>query len=794
MLFSVKLPLAVALSLLLLSLAGCGEKSVVASGSSKIEQSQACIDCHQSVINPVTGKVIVEEWKLSRHNISNAAGCADCHEPEQGHPTGCNLCHGGAPAGSLRHVSSNPDRDGKCYKCHARTSGLFPNPGTQSAHFNNSTSVNYPGSYVSSKNEGRCRNCHNPHDTTTARNNLKDWASSGHGTVTGFSDFRTKTRDDFDFKTAGSFTLKASQALSDSTNGTYQVCIRCHTTTGYVQYVTSGFSDLSPFGANDPATGKPFRMDDYPTGPAGFRSKISSDKSKELTNCNACHDDGSSSDGFGNAYSYKLRTVKQVTSYYNFSSSKSSAVSMAGGPAPLSGGSRVGGAIRGFGLIFPDVGASNMCVACHSGRMTGLDVKMADIRGLELNKAGRIVNHFRGAAEFLFRPVDKNGTVVGTGFEFYSSGSSKLQGYDNIQFTHDIIGTSKTNPNKFASGTSNPNDEGHKGLTSDPRGYGPCIGCHMNPNGTDGTSHTFLPVNRTASSTFRNGSNPSDAITGVTSKTCTPCHSNEWDLSVVDPAGGVTYNRLELERVQYKAAVKAFARLLAFAVDSRLPTAADISAPLNPANTSATNNRVWIDGEGRPGTPSNWYGSNSDGKTRLQPWLRTATTAGGVKPTALDVTGNLITGLDYFVLGAQFVDPLVGNAYQLRNAAYTMGAVYNFYMLYYDPGAFAHNRRYVKRLIFDSMDWLDDGILNKSVCDPNITYTRIGDSRNRQYPRLNTYGVTGKAGENDRFQYDTYLTAEERAQAAYYICGSVVASNNTDGTIKTYTVDHRPAP
>jgi hypothetical protein len=133
-------------------------------------------------------------------------------------------------------------------------------------------------------------------------------------------------------------------------------------------------------------------------------------------------------------------------------------------------------------------------------------------------------------------------------------------------------------------------------------------------------------------------------------------------------------------------------------------------------------------------------------------------------------------------------------AYQIRSAAYSMGAAFNYYMLYYDPGAFAHNRRYVRRLIFDSMDWLDDGKLNKSVCDAIVTFTRAGDSKNRQYPRLNSYGGAGITGENDAFMYDSYLTPDELKQASFYICGGVVASSNADGTIKAFTSDHRPSP
>jgi hypothetical protein len=44
-----------------------------------------------------------------------------------------------------------------------------------------------------------------------------------------------------------------------------------------------------------------------------------------------------------------------------------------------------------------------------------------------------------------------------------------------------------------------------------------------------------------------------------------------------------------------------------------------------------------------------------------------------------------------------------------------MGAAFNFNLLEHDPGAYVHNRMYVKRLIYDSIDWLDDGVMNYSV-------------------------------------------------------------------------------
>lgn len=44
-----------------------------------------------------------------------------------------------------------------------------------------------------------------------------------------------------------------------------------------------------------------------------------------------------------------------------------------------------------------------------------------------------------------------------------------------------------------------------------------------------------------------------------------------------------------------------------------------------------------------------------------------------------------------------------------------MGAAFNFNLLEHDPGAYAHNRLYVKLLVFDSIDWLDNNVLNGTI-------------------------------------------------------------------------------
>jgi len=40
-----------------------------------------------------------------------------------------------------------------------------------------------------------------------------------------------------------------------------------------------------------------------------------------------------------------------------------------------------------------------------------------------------------------------------------------------------------------------------------------------------------------------------------------------------------------------------------------------------------------------------------------------------------------------------------------------MGAAFNVNLLIHDPGGYAHNRYYVKRLLWDAMDYITNGIL-----------------------------------------------------------------------------------
>lgn len=66
------------------------------------------------------------------------------------------------------------------------------------------------------------------------------------------------------------------------------------------------------------------------------------------------------------------------------------------------------------------------------------------------------------------------------------------------------------------------------------------------------------------------------------------------------------------------------------------------------------------------------------------------------------------------------------------NGSNTLAAAFNFVLLEHEPGGYAHNQLYAKRLIYDSIDWLDDGTLNSSVAatlGAGLAYEYLKDTR-----------------------------------------------------------------
>jgi hypothetical protein len=355
----------------LLLLNGCGsgnrESGVT---SATFAASAACMQCHASVLDQVTGVLLVSEWQASTHNTRNGASCADCHEPPVGHPN---------PFGP---ISTNPDRDQKCDRCHGPTATVKP---VGSPHYNTVTTFPYPASYVSSQAVGRCRACHNPHDPTSAIAVNEQWAESAHAAV---NDTPWRAEASHDWKTLGT-----PAPATPATNAKGAECVRCHTTTGFINYVTSGFIDIHAWG-------------------------VASDKTSEILRCEACHDDGN-----GNAYDWsKRRTVGRITGYYNYS------VTTVAGATPRK-------VLVNF--LFPDVSTSNICMACHTGRESGRTIA-AIVPFANFSTLSFVNSHYLSAGGTVFKS---------TGYEYAGKDYSNLTIYE-----HDKIGVA----NWEGTGTSGP--------------------------------------------------------------------------------------------------------------------------------------------------------------------------------------------------------------------------------------------------------------------------------------------------------------------------------------------------
>ncbi len=388
---------AVSVTALAFGLAGCGsgvgtgEKSVAA-------DSHSCISCHatQYGISKVTGASIVTEWQASRHAFMNAASCNDCHDttPLHGGKNTCTNCHGG---GAAMPVTAS-DANGKCFKCHGLDKPADIMVANAPQHFGNVSSINRyrtpnPASYVSSQYVGRCRACHNPHDPTTSMAYNKAWASIGMGDVNSGSRGVSTLATGRDFKQFGT-PVPANLAYSYSApnEASYLAgvrlspgCVRCHTTTGFVNFVTSGFMDLRSFG-------NPTR-----------------DWTKEATNCDACHSD----------YNFKKnRAIGPVTLYFNYSTTTGSIK------------------VNNIPTVFNDYGKSNLCVPCHAGRSDAKVIKMINSAGVNFANTGSPSGHdFSGA-----------GTIAGSsGFEFNGREYVSSVPADKPN-PHEPIGLSGTNP------------------------------------------------------------------------------------------------------------------------------------------------------------------------------------------------------------------------------------------------------------------------------------------------------------------------------------------------------------
>lgn len=256
-----------------------------------------------------------------------------------------------------------------------------------------------------------------------------------------------------------------------------------------------------------------------------------------------------------------------------------------------------GGTAKG---TFPDVTASNLCLACHGGRSGGMNVKAAlettfgQNTDLTWKKQSLTNSHYLAAAGTLFKSI---------GYEYEGTNRSYA---NRSSFAHDKLGT--VNPTtgvevKLGTGTS-----------------GPCVACHMG-NGSAEANHQFKLGG------FQGGTCGTGTIVGA-------CHTT------------MTQTELDIEKEDYEEAL--------FALSATLKA------------------------QGYTWTPVNPY----------------------------------IAAADYTKAGTV----------SIADAKQMLGAAFNLNYLLHEPGGFAHNRYYVKRLIIDSLDFAFNGVLETLTENATVGY------------------------------------------------------------------------
>jgi hypothetical protein len=214
---------------------------------------------------------------------------------------------------------------------------------------------------------------------------------------------------------------------------------------------------------------------------------------------------------------------------------------------------------------------------------------------------------------------------------------------------------------------------------ADTGSNGPCIGCHMSRPNKNG-NHLFLPVSRSTTTIGE--------VTAVVSEVCQKCHgvSNTPILELI-----------KLRKPQYEGAMAALKGLI------------------------RTNLGYYF----FPASPY-WF--------RTTPYIDPKTVCTDDIPVKNWQTGGTekapVVNFPYDPMNSGWCTNKGAGDGIAGTGQNNMGAAFNYNLLEHDPGAYVHNSVYVKRLIYDSIDWVDDGIMNYSVAG---TLIGLGNTEAMEY-------------------------------------------------------------
>lgn len=760
--------------ILLLLVGGCGSSgNKEGDGGLTNVGDTICIQCHSAVLDPLTQQSIITQYERSSPHkdspdVNNGNGCEACHgsasqhngvgpiqfpDPFAGNGTRCATCHNGviAPAtdaptkfaGSL-HANVQSETSNPCWRCHTHEGAVLSNIGgltgnkeildnvvnqgfvpfsstysqfncttchehggglrTVMARDNNSYLVNWnPDKNQTAGQFDLCTGCHTIYDYTgntllasgTAADNASGKPATGKVGHHETSWYRVIATTHYDNPVTG---LNATDGALDNGNiiegynlrkNTENPCFDCHghearTGTRYGQSTTpSIYTDWAQSGhaggllkakyaaAAATTSSTTNQVDSVMiSGVAATDCTVTIGSLKRATSagdawghyqwertlkatgaddrgsCQRCHTaTGASNYLSGPAtYDYKANDFSHLSGW------KVASSGVATVPSPqqevlycwgchenaAKGLLRTPGAItaeykfKGVNATFPDVGASNICISCHSGRDSGETI--ANLADGVMSNVSFTNSHYLGVAGLMYVKIAYTdfiaaSTVIGTS----TYGAS---------LTSDADGGALTSTHRKL-GTTAINGDSHNTAVFTPGNFdtnGPCVTCHMQATGqaTRSTSHTW-EINMNAAN-----------------QVCINCHGTEVDTE---------------------------AHLEEFIDGQAVPFQNALAVALNQLWTHYT---ISYNSASYP----YFYDNTVSPGVAVKDWTR----------------GGTLTAAD---------------------AKKLMGACFNINLLTREPAAYVHARTYARRLLYDTIDFLDDKTINMSTGATAIAYNNV---------------------------------------------------------------------
>lgn len=678
------------LGFLLLLISGCGSsgnKEGDTAAPSTVSAA-SCVTCHSTSVETLTGNAIVTNYRNSVHNL-NSTGCQDCHGAGGQHngvgpipyprPNNqqCQGCHDTDKLvtnyASSKHLgAATEDGEKRCNRCHthkgAVLSAIYGFTGDKTVM---TAEVNAPGAILPAEDVEpiKCNTCHDTHNPKT---------------IAGTS---LNLRVD-----AGWLPSTTVGAATASTNNQYRLCTQCHTyinPDGKLVATATVIPGIS--------SGAAFYHDT-----AWYRVIASTHYDFPTT-------------GYGLA-------TNKIEGYVLRQSGTNPCLDCHGHEARTNTGNLKSAVVNGVRVYSLDTAVASTIYTdwAKSGHAGGLLLAKYAAQDAYPKKADGSYDRSKGMTDAVMAAGSDG---VNYAWAHYPWNNTSTRGA--CQKCHTATGVSNylNSPTTYvAAGTGNnfSHLSGWTAATGSPQAellY--CWGCHSNAG--KGTLRNPGAVTTTA--TYKGA-----AITlpdGGKSNGCYSCHGGYGNIMgarssrfMAHHACAATTLFAAVTKVGYQYTGLNYSNPSYFAHDTIGISAGD--GPCVSCHMKSSNSHSF-------GVVTKTAGVITAIKT--QAVCNTCHTGNYVMTAAKleeESEGYQQAGTVLLAYVANTITNYLGVAITSANYATVAegayGAFQNSKLISEEPGGFAHNRYYVKRLIFDSIDWMDNGALNGTITINATTY------------------------------------------------------------------------